>query len=214
MGNRLLDYAEYFNSQRALWHVHTNYTDGKCSIEEILDLAVARGIEFVCFIEHIRRRPTYSPEAFRDEIMQCSAEREIEAIVGFEAKLLHDGTVNIPDQDLDAFIFLAEHGNISPSKEEYVSILLEGLSNPVVSGWVHPGLFAKRMGWTFSSHESEQIASVMRQNELVYEMNKRYRLPVPSLSDALKRVNIPFFTGVDFHQKGDLEDSVCADPMP
>ncbi len=214
MSNQLLDYSEYFNSQRALWHVHTDYTDGSCSIEEVFDLAAARGIEFICFIEHIRRCPTYPPEAFRNRITKCSAECGVEAIVGFEAKLLHDGAVNIPEQDLNAFIFLAEHGHISSSKEEYLSILFKGLSDPVITGWVHPGLFAMRMRWTFSNHELDRIVSVMRQNELVYEMNKRYGLPVPPLSDALRQANIPFFTGVDFHREEDLEEAACTGQTP
>lgn len=205
MGNKLLDYSEYFKSTKALWHVHTSYTDGKCSVKEVFDLAGHRGIEFICFIEHIRSRPTYSPEDLMNEIIKYSSEKGIQAILGFEAKLLPHGSISIPEQKLNAFIFLAEHGNVSNSKEEYFSTLLKGLSNKAISGWVHPGLLAMRMGWKFSNQELDQIVSVMKQNELVYEMNKRYGLPLPPLTDALMRANIPFFHSVDFHEEEDLE---------
>lgn len=205
MGNKLLDYSAYFKSTKALWHVHTSYTDGKCSVKEVFDLAGDRGIEFICFIEHIRSRPTYSPEDLMNEIIKYSSERGIQAILGFEAKLLHDGSISIPAQELNAFIFLAEHGNVSNSKEEYFLTLLKGLSNKAINGWVHPGILAMRMSWKFSNQELNKIVSVMKQNELVYEMNERYGLPLPPLTDALMRANIPFFQGVDFHEEEDLE---------
>ena len=129
MGNKLLDYSEYFNSPKALWHVHTSYTDGKCSVKDVFDIASDRGIEFICFIEHIRSFPTYSPENLKHEITKYSSKKGIQAILGFEAKLLHNGNISIPEQELNAFIFLAEHGKISNSKKEYFLTLLKGTDN-------------------------------------------------------------------------------------
>ena len=203
MRNPLLAYAKYFNTPKGLWHVHSNYTDGQCSVEKIFDLAVSHGIEFICFIEHIRREPSYDLHAFMHEVTIHSTERHIHAIVGFEAKLLHDGSINAPD-NLDSFIFLAEHGTVGCDKNEYIAALLKGLSNPRLSGWVHPGLFAQRMKWTFSDHEIDLLISALKQHHLIYEINLCYDVPVSLLSTALQRANIPHFIGVDFHQEEDL----------
>lgn len=205
MRNLLLAYAKYFNTPKGLWHVHSNYTDGQYSIEKIFDLAASHGIEFICFIEHIRREPSYDPHAFMREVAIHSTERHVHAIVGFEAKLLHDGSINAPD-NLDSFIFLAEHGTVSCDKDEYFATLLKGLSNPRLSGWVHPGLFAQRMKWNFSNHEIDLLISALKQNHLIYETNLRYNVPVPFLSTALQWANIPHFIGVDFHQEEDLTE--------
>jgi hypothetical protein len=62
-----------------------------------------------------------------------------------------------------------------------------------------------KMRWKFSNHELNQIVSVMKKNELVYEMNERYGLPLSPLTKALVRANIPFFHSVDFHEEKDLE---------
>ncbi|RLC81215.1 MAG: hypothetical protein DRJ03_08225 [Chloroflexi bacterium] len=207
MTNPLLAHAIHFRDPRALWHVHTNYTDGQCSVEEIFELAAALGFDFIAFIEHIRRQPGYSPRALQDEIARYSDLHKIQAIVGFEAKLLRDGTVDVPRWGIDdAFILLAEHGDVASSQEEYLNILLQGLSDPAISGWAHPGLFALRKGWVFSEQELGRIMSVMQRGALVYEVNKRYRAPVPPLSDALAQANLPFFIGIDFHREQDLED--------
>lgn len=202
---RLTDYDTYFHSDRALWHVHTSRTDGEFTVEEVLDRAAARGVEFVCFIEHIRSEPTYSPEALREEVARCSRERGVRAMVGFEAKLLPDGTVDIPRDGLEGFVFLAEHGGLVERQEEYVGALTEGLSNPVVSGWVHPGLHASRMRWTFGPHDVDRIVEMMTQNHVVYEVSKKYHLPVPPLADALVAAGLPCFTGVDLHHEADWQ---------
>jgi histidinol phosphatase-like PHP family hydrolase len=205
MGNRLLRYSRYFHSQRAWWHVHTRYTDGRCSVKEIFELAVVRHIEFICFIEHVRPYPSYSVEALRTEVARYGREYGVQAALGFEVKLLRGGMLNIPQGGLDGLIFLAEHGAVADIKEEYVSTLVSGLRNAVVNGWVHPGLFAKKKGWTFSDVDLERIASVMREKQLVYEVNKRYGLPVSRLSDFLEAAGVPCFTGIDFHSEEDLE---------
>jgi histidinol phosphatase-like PHP family hydrolase len=206
MKNFLFKYAKYFNSRKALWHVHTNYTDGECSVEDIFRIARLKNIEFICFIEHIKSSPTYSVDLLRNHIKEHSIESGILTILAFEAKLLSQGEIDVPNEEIDSAIFLAEHGHISHDKEEYISILLKGLSNPIINGWVHPGLFAKRMGWLFSDADIVSLVSVLKQNQLLYEKSKRYTLPFGKLADSLDSEAIPFFTGLDVHHTRDIWD--------
>ena len=104
-------YESYFNT--GLWHVHTHYTDGKHSVDEICSRANALGFPLVCFAEHVRRSPDYDVEAFLAEV-NAAAQKWPDMIIlsGLEAKLLPDG---IPDcrenlmEKVDV-LFLAEHG--------------------------------------------------------------------------------------------------------
>ncbi len=204
MNDRLLKYSRFFLDPSAMWHIHTTHTDGKCTVSEVFDIAKKDGLQFICFIEHIRSKPSYEPDAFIQEVKALSTSTGVCSLVGFEAKLLSDGSVDLPEMPSETLVFLAEHGIPCENKDEYLSTLIKGLSQSVVSGWVHPGLLAMKMGWKFSRSDAQKIATVLRERDLVYEINKKYGLPPSELSAALSDAQLPFFVGLDFHHPDDV----------
>jgi histidinol phosphatase-like PHP family hydrolase len=134
-----------------LFHIHTVHTDGFLSVRDYFDFAGSVGIERVIFLEHIRRRPTYDTAEFARQVRECSAASGIPACVGFEAKLLADGRLDIAPEaiELADVIGIAEHG-FPPD----FTLLRDAFSRAVEDCrdlvyckeivWAHPGLWLKK----------------------------------------------------------------------
>ena len=96
---------------RYLFHVHTPYTDGEISVAGYFDHARRLGFDHIIFLEHIRREPKYDVAAFAEEVRRTSHERGIRATLGFEAKLLPAGRLDISDEHIAIaeVVGIAEH---------------------------------------------------------------------------------------------------------
>lgn len=80
------------------YHIHANLTDGKMSVEQIIDLAHEKGIEQIAITEHIRRQPTYDWFKLRDTVKHLDKT----VLVGVEAKVLdEEGTLDCPEDILN-----------------------------------------------------------------------------------------------------------------
>ena len=83
---------------RYLFHLHTTSTDGELTVRQYFEYASQQRIQRLIFLEHIRRNPQYDVEAFVGEVKENSQRCRIPAVVGFEAKLLPDGRLDILDR--------------------------------------------------------------------------------------------------------------------
>jgi histidinol phosphatase-like PHP family hydrolase len=126
--------------------LHTTYTDGQCTVEDYFRCAAECGAERLVFLEHIRREPTYDVRRFAAEVRDLSGQYHLPAHVGFEAKILARGELDIsPDHAaLAEVIGIAEH-----SFRESPQVLAAAMNRVVATlrsscrallVWVHPGL--------------------------------------------------------------------------
>ncbi|MGI8961577.1 MAG: hypothetical protein ACR2IV_17805 [Bryobacteraceae bacterium] len=148
--------ATRFNSifqTRYLFHFHTLATDGKLKVADYFRFARDHDFEKLIFLEHIRRSPTYDVSAFIAEVKKSSQESGIQAVTGFEAKLLPDGALDIDESHArEAEVLgIAEHG-FAGDVVTLSSALIEcfqryeHLKPAQALVWVHPGLFFKKKG--------------------------------------------------------------------
>lgn len=194
-----------------LFHFHTSYTDGHLSVRECFEFALKTGINSLIFLEHIRRTPTYDVRAFVASIRQETQEKGLRAYVGFEAKLLPDGSLDISEENFDLadVIGIAEHG--FPDNAELLESSFGRAVGVCVSRapeksfvWVHPGLwFRKRK----TNPETSQVFGRMlqgAQNSGVFiERNLRYAL-VAEESIPLIRPEL-LISGADAHTASDFD---------
>jgi PHP domain len=203
-------------SGRYLFHLHTRCTDGKLSLENYFSFAAAHGIERLVFLEHIRSEPTYDVQQFALDVARISRERNIEAVLGFEVKLLPDGSLDIRAEHLllASVIGIAEHGfprdphllrsSLTRAFDHYSSF---GPEKTFV--WVHPGTTFCKMG--VHPHEHPVYESIVRWSAdagLLIEQNLRYGL----ISDqAIRKSGLRrIILGADAHTGADLEAWVHA----
>ena len=97
---------------RYLFHFHTQHTDGKLTGRDYFDWAQAHGVQSLLFLEHVRREASYDVPAFVEEVKELEQQFGIRAGVGFETKLLPDGTLDITPEHcaLAEIVGIAEHG--------------------------------------------------------------------------------------------------------
>lgn len=197
---------------RYLFHLHTTYTDGQVPVRAYFDLAVRAGLERLIFLEHIRAAPRYDVEQFIAEVRGCAAEFGVEALVGFEAKVLPGGALDISADHVHAadVLGIAEHGFPSDFDLWQSSLRLALQSygraeKPVV--WVHPGLWLKKHG--LLEAQEQEYRSLLRHAQDVgvkVEVNRRYGLLPAHLLDAVAHEALVW--GADAHRLEDAEAAV------
>lgn len=195
---------------RVLFHCHTNHTDGQPSVEDYVCYAAEHDIDRIVFLEHIRRTPSYDVPAFVDEARASGARHGMPVAVGFEAKVLPGGALDIADKHLALtdVIGIAEHGFPDDAALWDVSLRrafethgAHAAERPAV--WVHPGLWLNKTRRQVALREAyvDLLGAAQRAGVLV-EQNARYRLLAEDdlalvRPDALVR-------GADAHRLADI----------
>lgn len=196
---------------RYFFHFHTQATDGHLSVEDYFDFALHRHIQTLVFLEHIRRHPTYDVDAFLDQIAYANRHTRVSAVVGFEAKVLPDGSIDIDDRHLAlaAVVGLAEHSAPSNAKGAE-SALRRALSTYPRSFpsktfvWVHPGLWFRRFTSTLALYPPYlALLRIAQENGVLIERNLRYGLAHHAVIAKLNPELL--VTGADAHSSRDLQ---------
>lgn len=194
-------------SGRSLFHLHTDFTDGELSVKQYFEFASKQGIEQLIFLEHIRREPTYDVGQFVFKVKHYAEVYGIEGIVGFEAKLLPRGELDIRREhvELAKFIGIAEHGfpeDVKLLVEAFRSVLerYPGEYSLQQFVWVHPGLWFKRRG-KLNHPAYRHMVKLARGSPVWIERNLRYELPS---WDIVGYESERVVVGIDSHSAKDL----------
>ncbi len=189
------------------FHLHTTYTDGLLTVEDYFKLARKYGIQTLVFLEHIRREPDYDVHAFVSEV-RCMAETfNMQAHIGFEAKILEDGELDISPEHIECadIIGIAEHG-FPPNFTLFMTAWAEAMeiakdltqTKDVI--WVHPGLFFRK-NRLMMTHKEEYVQMLNHAMEMGIhlEYNLRYNLMEKPL-----HTQFPHILGIDAHNEQDI----------
>ncbi len=188
-------------------HVHTTWSDGLASIEQMVKKAVELGYSYIAITDHATRIKIIDGldpgriEAQIEEIEKVSVRYpQIRILSGVEVDILKDGSLALPDDTLAKLdiVVASIHQDIGGAGQSVVSRLARAASNPYVDIIGHPTgrLIGRRPGNSKGFHELFKIAAA---SNTVLEINASPdRL---DLSDELARAAEPF--GVRF--------AVCTD---
>lgn len=196
------------NIEKYLFHLHTDFTDGELSIQKYFQFAKKSGIELLIFLEHITRNPSYDVRQFIAEIYRCSEIYEIVGVVGFEAKILPSGKLDIDPQHLALaqFVGIAEHSFPDDARMlvEAFEAVLDFYPQQYTDKhfvWVHPGLWFKRRNIISHPAYREMLTRAGRFPVWI-ERNLRYELPLEDVSISQSWRTI---VGLDAHTLTDLK---------
>jgi len=128
-------------------HVHTDATDGRNSLEEMVEAAGALGFEYVAITEHSRRQtmshgldpPRLARQGAAIEALNRRL-RGIRVLRGIEVDILDDGTLDLPDDALAPLdiVVAAVHSHFDLSRARQTRRILNALDHPHVSVLAHP----------------------------------------------------------------------------
>ncbi len=128
-------------------HVHTDYSDGRSTLEEMVEGAASLGYEYVALIDH-------SPSArIAHGLSEERLEEKIEAVeqlrrrrpkphifIGAEVDILSDGKLDYKDKTLARLdvVVASVHAGFRQSRDRMTGRLLDAISNPYVQIIGHP----------------------------------------------------------------------------
>ena len=128
-------------------HVHTNYSDGRGTIESMAEAAIALGYEYLVFCDHsqsLRVANGLSPARLAEklEAVRMADERydEIHLLCGSEVDILKDGTMDYEDAllaELD-FVVASVHTSFNIGEEAQTERIVRAINNPYVRTIAHP----------------------------------------------------------------------------
>lgn len=128
-------------------HVHTNYSDGRGTIESMAEAAISLGYEYLVFCDHsqsLKVANGLSPERLREKIEAVREAdgryEEIHLLCGSEVDILKDGSLDYGDDllaELD-FVVAAVHTHFNLGERAMTDRILRAIDNPHVRTIAHP----------------------------------------------------------------------------
>jgi len=128
-------------------HVHSNWSDGTSSIEEVARTAQGRGYQYVAICDHSKSlKITHGLDESRllkqmEEIDRLNEKMKgFQVLKGTEVDILSDGRLDLSDNALEKldFVVASVHSGFKQDKERMTKRIIKALENPYVHVLGHP----------------------------------------------------------------------------
>ena len=122
-------------------HTHTDWSDGKASLEEMVAAARARGRRYLAVCDHARRLKDGRLERQAEAISALNgALADIEILSGVEVDIRADGSLDMDDESLAGrdWVVASVHSGFRDPPETLTRRLLAGIEHPHVDCIGHP----------------------------------------------------------------------------
>jgi DNA polymerase (family 10) len=195
-------------------HVHTKWSDGTSSIEEIAKAAQKRGYQYVAICDHSKSlRIAHGLDETRllkqiEEIDRINEKlKEFQILKGTEVDILTDGKIDHPDKVLERldFVVAAVHSGFKQEKEKMTKRIVRALENPLVHCLAHPTgrLLGARAPYEL---DIDEVMEAARKYGKVLEINATLeRLDLDDIHcKKAKEMGIRLSIGTDSHHPDQL----------
>jgi DNA polymerase (family 10) len=122
-------------------HSHTTWSDGRASLEEMVDAARQLGRRYLAVCDHAKRLKDGRLERQAEEITVLSKRvRGIEVLSGVEVDIRADGSLDLPDEALAerAWVMASIHSGFDKPRAELTRRIEAAMENPHVDCIGHP----------------------------------------------------------------------------
>jgi DNA polymerase (family 10) len=194
-------------------HMHTNYSEGRESLETMIEAAEALGYEYVTVTDHSRSQRVANGmeietlKAQWKEIDKLSKRFKIKILKGSEVEILKDGSLDYPDEVLKALDIVvgAVHSGFAAPEKIMTERIVTALENKYLDILAHPSgrLLGKRKEYDV---DFEKVFEAAAANGKILEINGQ-----PSrldLNDELilqaKNFGLKFSISSDSHTVSEL----------
>jgi DNA polymerase (family 10) len=200
-------------------HTHTNNSDGKNTIEEMAEAAVARGYAYYNITDHSKSQGIITGidgHAYRDQVARVrAAAAEIEKrhkgfrlLCGVEVNILPDGSLDVPDDilaELDVVV-ASVHSQFRQPRDEITARICRGVLSPHVDILGHP------TGRKVEAREPydvdlEEVFRACLKGQTAVEINASpSRLDLNDVfARRAKEIGLKLSIGSDAHRPGELD---------
>jgi DNA polymerase (family 10) len=138
---KFIDEKELINLSdiKGIFHIHTNYSDGANSIEEIVKKSIELGFKFIGISDH-SKGAYYAGGLTEERLILQKHEIEdvqkkyknIKIYHGIESEIKSDGSLDYDDKILDMldFVIASVHSNLTLSEDEMTERIIKAIKNP------------------------------------------------------------------------------------
>ncbi len=197
-------------------HMHTTWSDGTLSVDELVDACAARGYSWMAITDHSKYMKFVNgltEERLRKQRVEIEAARkkhpEMTILCGVEMDILPDGSLDYEDeflQEMD-YVIASIHSKFDQTEEEIMQRLENACRNPYVSLIAHPTgrIIGRRDGYAVNIDRLVELAA---ETGTALEMNAnpgRFDLTASSLAKA-KAAGVKIMINTDTHRPEMLED--------
>lgn len=190
-------------------HVHSKWSDGTSSIEEIAQIAQKRGYQYVAICDHTKSlKITHGLDESRLLKQMEEIDRINEMMKGFrilkgtEVDILNDGSLDISEKVLRKLdiVVAAIHSGFKQSRDKMTKRIIRAIENPVVDIIAHP---SGRLIGTRDPYEVEieELMESAKKFQKALEINAYFeRLDLDDIrSRKAKEMGIRLGIGTDAH---------------
>lgn len=197
-------------------HMHTTWSDGAHSIEEMIQACREKGYAYMAITDHskyLKVANGLNEERLREQIQLIKEYNkkydDIVILSGIEMDILPDATLDFDDELLKEvdLVIASIHSSFSQKREVIMERLRAALKNPHVDIIAHPTgrVIGRRDGYDVDMDELIQLA---KETNTALELNanpNRLDLSVDNLKKA-QAVGVNIVINTDAHNIGMLED--------
>ncbi|MGM0413931.1 MAG: DNA polymerase/3'-5' exonuclease PolX [Bacillota bacterium] len=128
-------------------HLHTKYSDGACSIEEMVEGAIAEGYQYIAITDHSESLRIASGLTVKDLEEQAEEIAEVQEkypdfkiLSGIEVDILSDNSLDFSNQVLEKLdlVIGSIHSGFTQSEAEINQRIITAMENPNVNIIAHP----------------------------------------------------------------------------
>lgn len=205
-----------YGAVKGVFHIHTNYSDGGLSIEDVANEAMKLGYKYIGISDH-SKSAGYAHGLSYDDIKRQVEEidklnkkyRKFRILKGIEVDILRDGKLDYPDDILALFDFtiVAIHSSFNMAEEEMTDRIIKAMKNKYTSMLAHPTgrLLLSREGYKV---DIQKIIKAAKEYDVIIEINshpQRLDLDWRYIKQA-KEQQIIFSINPDIHNLDGLQD--------
>jgi DNA polymerase (family 10) len=190
-------------------HVHSKWSDGTSSIEEIARAAQKRGYQYVAICDHSKSlKITHGLDESRLMKQMEEIDRINEKLKGFqilkgtEVDILSDGKLDLSEKVLEKLdlVVAAVHSGFKQEKEKMTKRIVRALENPLVHVLAHPSgrLLGARDPYEV---EIDEVMEAAKRYRKALEINAYFeRLDLNDIHcRKAKEMGVPVVIGTDAH---------------
>ncbi|WP_214892220.1 DNA polymerase/3'-5' exonuclease PolX [Exiguobacterium sp. H66] len=197
-------------------HMHTTWSDGTLSVEELVDACAARGYSWMAITDHSQYMKFVNGltiDRLRKQRVEIEAARkkhpDMTILCGVEMDILPDGSLDYEDeflQEMD-YVIASIHSKFDQTETEIMQRLENACRNPYVSLIAHPTgrIIGRREGYAVNVDRLIELAA---ETGTALELNAnpaRFDLTAASLAKA-KAAGVKMMINTDTHRPEMLED--------
>lgn len=194
-------------------HMHTTYSDGAFSIEDMVKANIEKGYEFMVITDHsqsLKVANGLSVERLlrqNEEIKALNEKyKEIDIYSGIEMDILPDGQLDYDDEILAKldYAIAAIHQSFNQSQEEIMRRLENACRNPYVRHIAHPTgrIIGKRPGY---EPDIDKLCQLAEETNTILEINANPKRLDLNADTVKKHPNIQLTINTDAHHVEHLE---------